>query len=85
MDGIKPSEINWRKINTVWYHLNLESKKAELIETNENGSYQGLTGSGSGETLVEGYKFPAIRWIKSWGSKAEYGDYSQYYYILETC
>ena len=40
-----------------------ESKKAKLIETED--SIVGLTVGGSGEMLVEGYKFPVKRWVSS--------------------
>ena len=44
-----------------YYMISLisESKKAKLIETED--SIVGLTVGGSGEMLVEGYKFPVKR------------------------
>jgi hypothetical protein len=32
-EDIGLSEISQRKTNTIWYHLNVESKKAKLIKT----------------------------------------------------
>lgn len=38
----------------------MESKK-KLVETVQNGGYQGPTDGGNGEMLVEGYKLLVIR------------------------
>ena len=52
-----------RKVNTIQFHLCAESKKAKLIERDQNGNYQG-PGEGeleAEEMLLKGYKFLAIR------------------------
>lgn len=41
-------------MNTVWIHLDVESEKAKLIETGQNGSCQGLGGEGHKEMWVKG-------------------------------
>ena len=49
----------WNKshqANTGWHQLHVESKKAELIETE-----QGLRSGGSEEMLVKGYKISLMR------------------------
>ena len=42
------------KTNIVWSYLYVESKKAELIKTELNGSYQGLGSGGIGKMLFKG-------------------------------
>ena len=71
-----PSEINQRKKIFYDYHLYVESKKAKLMETEQNDGYQEW---GWGD--IKGYKLP----VSSERSKVQHGDYSKQYCILERC
>ena len=61
--------------NTTQHHLYVESEKAKLTETEQNGGYQGLEGGENSETgqraRISSYKIN-----KFWGSSVQHGDHS---------
>ena len=57
----------------------MESKKAELVETEYNDSHQGQGGTGNGEILAKVYKLAVRRYVKFWRSHAQHGEDSQQY------
>lgn len=45
----------------------MESKKAELVKTEENGGYQGYRSGGNGKLSVKGHKLSVIIPVNSGG------------------
>ena len=66
-EGIMLSEISqMEKINTIWYQLDVEFLKADLVKNREqNGGFQGLGVGGWGNLgdVVWGYKLSTSRLV----------------------
>ena len=86
------SEVSQRKINTVGYHLSVESKKHNKlvnITEKQTHTYEEQTGGfwwrGPGRGIqgkgTERYRLLGVRWAQ--GCTAQHGEYSQYFVITK--
>ena len=60
LEGIVLNEVSQTRTNTA-YHLYVESKKAKLLETDQNSGYYGMGDGRKGQMLVREYKLSVIR------------------------
>lgn len=60
-------EINQTKTDSVWYHLDVQSKSKNWThrKRKQKGGCQELESGGNGERLVKGYEISAMKWIRS--------------------
>ena len=61
LEGIMLSEISQRKMNTVWYHLYVESKKFFKSEYNKKDRYREQTSGHSGLEGAGGLVVEVVR------------------------
>ena len=61
LEGIMLNEVSQTRTNTACYHFYVESKKAKLLETDQNSGYYGMGDGRKGQMLVREYKLSIIR------------------------
>ena len=73
LENIKLNEISQRKINTIWYHLYVESKNAKLTGT-VVWWLPGAKGWGKWGDVGQRVQISSYKMNKFWGSDVQYGD-----------
>ena len=74
-------EISQRKTNTVWYHLHMESRRAELTEGNRRMVTRVGVWGKMGRYWSKKYILSTVRWVSSEDLMYSF----VYYYITHCC